>query len=67
MSLTKDGVDSIVECDRVLVSVGMQGNISDIGIESVDLNIDRDFILVDENMRTNISLPFCYLLFKNIT
>ena len=25
------------------------------GIESVDLNIDRDFILVDENMRTNIS------------
>ena len=55
LSLTKDGVDSIVECDRVLVSVGMQGNISDIGIESVDLNIDRDFILVDENMRTNIS------------
>ena len=55
LSLTKDGVDSIIECDRVLVSVGMQGNIGDIGIESLGLNIDKDFILVDENMKTNIS------------
>ena len=55
LSLTKDGVDSIIECDRVLVSVGMQGNIGGIGIESLGLNIDKDFILVDENMKTNIS------------
>ena len=54
LSLTKDGVDSIVECDRVLVSVGMQGNIDNIGIEAVNVNTDKGFIVVDENMKTNI-------------
>jgi len=55
LSLTKDGVDSIVECDRVLVSVGMQGNIENIGIESIGLNVDRGFISVNDYMKTNIS------------
>jgi dihydrolipoamide dehydrogenase len=43
-----------IEADALLVAIGRQGNIEDIGLETVGVKTDRDIIPVDEMMRTNI-------------
>ena len=48
-----DGETSL-ECDRVLVAIGVQGNIEDIGLEEVGIETDRGFVVIDDNMRTNV-------------
>ena len=41
-------------CDRVLVSVGAQGNIEELGLEEVGIATDGGFILIDDELRTNV-------------
>ena len=48
-----DGETSL-ECDRVLVAIGVQGNIEDIGLEEMGIETDRGFVVIDDNMRTNV-------------
>lgn len=43
-----------IECEKVLVAVGTQGNVDGIGLENVGVDIDRGFISVDEHMQTNV-------------
>ena len=43
-----------IECEKVLVAVGTQGNIDGIGLESAGVDIDRGFITVDDHMETNV-------------
>ena len=43
-----------IECEKVLVAVGTQGNVDGIGLENVGVDIDRGFISVDERMQTNV-------------
>ena len=54
ISITKDDTESTIECDKVLVAVGVQGNIDDIGLENVEVETNNSFITVNENMETNI-------------
>jgi len=42
------------ECDKVLLAVGVQPNTDGIGLGSVGVETDRGFIVVDEQMRTNV-------------
>ena len=49
-----DGGETSIECDRVLVAVGVQGNTDGIGLERVGVATNRTFIDVDERMRTNV-------------
>ena len=58
VSVSKDGEESVIECHRVLVAVGIQGNIDDIGLEAVGVAIDRGFILTDDQLRTNVPSIF---------
>ena len=44
-----------IECDKVLVAVGVQGNVEDIGLEAVEVHTDRGFIVVDDRMQTSVS------------
>jgi len=46
--------ETVVECDRVLVAVGVQGNVDDIGLESVGVATERSFVKIDEHMQTNV-------------
>ena len=46
--------DTVIECDRVLVAVGVTGNIDGIGLESAGVGTERGFITVDERMATNV-------------
>ena len=43
-----------LECQRVLVAVGVQGNSDGLGLEELGVQVERSFIVVDEGMRTSI-------------
>ena len=55
VNITADGSETNLECDKVLVAVGVQGNSDNIGLENVGVTTDRGFIPVGENMETNVS------------
>ena len=54
VSVSKTGNESVIECDRVLVAVGVTGNIEDIGLEAAGVQAERGFIPVDDAMQTNV-------------
>ena len=49
-----DGAESAIECDKVLVAIGVQGNTDGIGLENAGVSTERGFIPVDDEMRTNV-------------
>ncbi len=54
VAVEKDGVRQGIECDKVLVAVGVQGNIEDLGLEDLDVRTANGWIEVDELMATNV-------------
>ncbi len=48
------GKERVIEAEVLLVAVGRQGNIEDIGLEEVGIRTDGDYIPVDPMMRTNV-------------
>ena len=55
VKISENGSNSVIECDKVLVAVGVQGNTDGIGLEGVGVATDRTFITVGENLETNVS------------
>ena len=49
------GETSVTEYGKVLVAVGVQGNVDGIGLEAAGVRTERGFIPVDERMRTNVA------------
>ena len=49
-----DGGESVIECDKVLVAIGVQGNVEGVGLEAAGVRTERGFIPVDSEMRTNV-------------
>ena len=49
----KDGVVNEVVCDRVLLSIGRRANTRDIGLESINVMMERGAVVTDEHMKTN--------------
>ena len=54
--VTVSGVsgESVIECEKVLVAVGMQGNLDGIGLEEVGVATERGYIVIDDRMQTNV-------------
>ncbi len=50
---TKDGVKEI-KADIVLSAIGVQGNIENLGLESLGVKTEKSFIKVDAKMKTNV-------------
>ena len=48
------GKERTVEAEVLLVAIGRQGNIEDIGLEEVGVKTEGDYIPVDVMMRTNV-------------
>ena len=55
VSVDKDGASQTLECDKVLVAIGVQPNVDDLGLETVGIATDRAGIIVDEKMATNVA------------
>jgi dihydrolipoamide dehydrogenase len=54
------GKERVVEAEVLLVAVGRQGNIEEIGLETVGVKTEGDYIPVDPMMRTNV--PHVYAI-----
>ena len=48
------GKERVVEAEVLLVAIGRQGNIEDIGLEEVGVRTEGEYIPVDPMMRTNV-------------
>ncbi len=55
ITVDKDGAAQTLECDKVLVAIGVQPNVEDLGLETVGIATDRTGIIVDEKMATNVA------------
>ena len=54
VSVSINEENSIIDCDKVLVAVGVQGNVDGIGLESAGVQTERGFIPVNDSMQSNI-------------
>ena len=50
----KDGVKKELVGDVALVAIGVQGNTENLGLEALGVKIDKTFITVDKNYKTNV-------------
>jgi dihydrolipoamide dehydrogenase len=54
VTVSNGSSQAVIDCDKVLVAVGMRGNIDGIGLESLGIATERDFVVVDDRMETNV-------------
>ena len=54
VTVDKDGRQEILECDKVLVAIGVQPNVEGLGLETIGIASDRSGIIVDDRMATNV-------------
>ena len=52
--VTSQNDQTSIEVDKVLVAIGVQGNIEGLNLESIGVNTDRTYITVDDDMKTDI-------------
>lgn len=50
----KDGTQETLTADLALNAIGVQGNIENIGLETVGVSVERGWIKIDGSMRTNV-------------
>ena len=43
-----------IECQKVLVAIGVQGNVENLGLEGLGVATDKSYIQIDEHMSTDI-------------
>ena len=54
VTVEKDGVESELACEKVLVAVGVQPNTEDLGLETAGVATQRGYVDVDHVMSTNV-------------
>jgi dihydrolipoamide dehydrogenase len=54
MRVKTDKGEQTVEADALLVAIGRYGNIEGCGIEELGVKVENGYIVVDDNMRTNV-------------
>ena len=43
-----------LDCQKVLVAVGVQGNSDGLGLEELSIEVERSYIIIDERMQTSV-------------
>ena len=54
VQLDKDGVEQTVDCEMVLVAIGVQPNTDDLELEGLGVATQGGYIQIDDHMATNI-------------
>src|SRR5579871_2542348 len=54
VTIDVDGNDQTIEADKVLVAVGRRPNSEGLGLEEIGVKIERGFVPVDRQLRTNV-------------
>lgn len=55
VTVAKEGAEEVLNCEKVLVAIGVRSNIEDIGLESMSIAVQDGGIQVDDVMRTNVA------------
>ena len=50
----KGGKTEVIEADRLISAVGVQGNIENLGLEELGIKTDRGCVVIDDYCRTNV-------------
>ena len=53
VTVEKDGKSSFIDADRILVSVGRKANITQVGLDKLNIELYRNGVVVDEHMLTS--------------
>ncbi len=48
------GEDKLIEADKVLLSIGRRANTRDLGLDSLNVQVERGAVITDDRMRTNV-------------
>lgn len=51
---TKDGKNQVIEVEKVILAIGITGNIENIGLENLGVKTDRGHIVIDGYGNTNV-------------
>ncbi|MCB2154063.1 dihydrolipoyl dehydrogenase [bacterium] len=51
----KDGKPETLKAEKVLMAIGVQGNVENIGLEEIGVKTERNHIVVDEHYRTSVA------------
>ena len=54
VKVEKDGLENTLECEKVLVAIGVRGNVEDLGLEELGISTQAGSIQVDSSMATNV-------------
>ena len=54
VTVNREGVEEGIDCDQVLVAVGVQANSENLGLEQLGVATEGGYIPVDERMATNV-------------
>ena len=54
VKVEKEGVEQPLDCEKVLVAVGVRGNIEDLGLEDLSIETGPGCIQIDNHMSTNV-------------
>jgi dihydrolipoamide dehydrogenase len=55
VAFSKDGKSEKISAEKALMAIGIQGNVEDIGLESVGVKVEKGFVPVNEWYQTNVS------------
>lgn len=53
VTVEKNGKSSFIDADRILVSVGRKANITQVGLDKLNIELHRNGVVVDEHMLTS--------------
>ncbi|WP_421791565.1 dihydrolipoyl dehydrogenase [Hyphobacterium sp.] len=51
---TKDGKSQVIEVEKVILAIGITGNIENIGLEALGVRTDRGHVVIDGYGKTNV-------------
>ena len=54
VSIAVGDSNSVIDCDKVLVAVGVQGNVDNLGLEDAGIDTEDGYIKIDDTMSTNV-------------
>ncbi|RMG20426.1 MAG: dihydrolipoyl dehydrogenase, partial [Methanobacteriota archaeon] len=54
LTINKDGKNEKIKADHVLMAIGVQGNIENLGLEKVGVQVENGWIKVNQNYQTNV-------------
>ena len=54
LTVSSDGKQETIEADKVMVSAGWVPNSENLGLQELGVEFDRNFIKIDDQMRTNV-------------